>query len=149
MLKLLAIFNFEVLSVYSPVCLQGTTKNSILKCLKRDFKNAMHLYLVYCQNALSKSSFNKVLFMCPAISFLARFYSKIVKLIFPHKLRVCNAICVAYHVVYRVVVSYLLHVMWKHDMIATFSNAPREIKTRFANLKNAMKRYPTCRHDCM
>ena len=34
-------------------------------------------------------------------------------------------------------------------MIIAFSNAPREIKTRFANLENVMKRYPTRGHDCI
>ena len=42
---------------------------------------------------------------------------------------------------------YILRVMWKRSMIIAFSNAPREIKTSFANLENAMKRYPTRRHD--
>ena len=43
---------------------------------------------------------------------------------------------------------YILRVMWKRSMIIAFSNAPREIKTRFANLENAKKRYPTRRHNC-
>ena len=55
--------------------------------------------------------FNKVSFavssnlVCIAILF------KIVKLIFLHRLRVCNAICVEYSVVYRVVVSSILRVL--------------------------------------
>ena len=70
---------------------------------------------------------------------------KIVKLIFPHKLRLCNVICVAYRVAYRVVV--LLHIAC--NVKTRYDYHVFEIKTRFANLENAMKRYPTRIHDCM
>ena len=117
--------------LYSHVCVQGTPENAIRKW-KRDFKNALHLYLVYFQNALSKPSFR-----VPSNLIFSAILFNIVKLVFPHKFQVCNAICVAHRVAYRVVVSYIWRV----------HNAPREIITRFANLENAMKRYPTHRHD--
>ena len=53
---------------------------------------------------------------------------------------------------YRDLQFYILRVKWKRDMITAFSNAPHEIKTRFANLENAMKRKDTLhadRHDCI
>ena len=50
---------------------------------------------------------------------------KIVKLICPHKLRLCNVICVAYRVVYKVVVSYILRVMWKRVVIIAFTKLQR------------------------
>ena len=50
---------------------------------------------------------------------------KIVTMIFPHRLRVCNAIYVEYRVVYRVVVSYAVCGRVLRGMIIAFSNAPR------------------------
>ena len=80
--------------------------------------------------------------VCIAILF------KIVKLIFPHKLRLCNAICVEYRVVYRVVVSYILRVLWKRGMIIVFSNAPRFLNRVFNISESRFEGYPVRRHDC-
>ena len=71
---------------------------------------------------------------------------KIVTLIFPPRLRVCNAIYVEYRVVSnRVVVTYILRVLWKRGMIIAFSNAA---ENKNANLESAMQRYFIRRHDC-
>ena len=53
--------------------------------------------------------FNKVSFAVSSNLVCITILFKIVKLIFPHRLHVSNAICVEYRVVYRVVV-YLLHI---------------------------------------
>ena len=90
--------------------------------------------------------FNKVSFavssnlVCIAILF------KIVKLIFPHILRLCNAICVEYRVVYRVVVSYILRVELYCEN--AFSNAPRFLKRVFNISESRFEAYPVRRHDC-
>ena len=56
---------------YSHVCVQATPQNEMRKYYKRNLKNVLHLYLVYCQNSLYKSSFNQVRFVCYAMSYLA------------------------------------------------------------------------------
>ena len=99
--------------MYSHVCIQGTPQNVIRKYWKHDLKNALHLYRVYFKNPLSWVSFAvSSNLVCIVILF------KIVTLIFPHRLHVCNAIYVEYRVVYiyRAVVSYILHVLWKRGM---------------------------------
>ena len=81
-------------NMYSHVCVQTTPQNAIRKCQIRDFKNALHLYLLVLlpkrviKNSLQQSSFR---------------VSRNVIFSFPHTFRAHNAICVAY----RVVVSYV------------------------------------------
>ena len=55
--------------------------------------------------------FNKVSFAVSSNLVCIVILFKIVTLIFPHRLCVCNAIYVEYRVVYRVVVSYILRVL--------------------------------------
>ena len=55
--------------------------------------------------------FNKVSFAVSSNLVCIVILFKIVTLIFSHRLRVCNAMYVAYRIVYRVVVSYMLRVL--------------------------------------
>ena len=71
--------------------------------LHRIFKSVLPKHVIKTRFAI----FNKVSFavlsnlVCIAIQF------KIVKLIFPHRLRLCNTICVEYRVVYSVCVLHI------------------------------------------
>ena len=108
-----------MMQVYSQSCLR-TGYSSKGKCCKRVLKNVLYLYLV-----IFKTGFSKPSFTCPCNLIFSAILFKIVKLKFPYKLRVCNAICVAYRVVYKVVVSYILQVMRKRGIIIAFTIAPR------------------------
>ena len=110
--------------------------------LKTRFDKRVTFVPSYCQNAFSKPSFNKCVSRVKSNLIFGPILFKIVKFIFPHNLRVRNAICVAYCVVCRVVVFYILRVMWKRVFECTALN-----KNAFCNLENATKGYPTRRHE--
>ena len=77
-------------------------------------KNVISKTYCICTEFISKTRFaifNKVSIAVSSNLVCIVILFKIVTLIFPHRLRVCNAIHVEYRVVYRVVVSYILRVL--------------------------------------